>query len=317
MDIIEKILAHEELIKSPPVLMDIGASGALHAKWKSIATRSVCIAFDADSREMGFVEKKSDTFKKLIVFGKVVTDQASEEIDFFLTKSPFCSSSLEPDIERLKVWSFQDHFLIEKKVKLKAIRLTEALQEAGIGTIDWFKTDTQGTDLRLFKSLPEYIRRKVIIAEFEPGIIDAYKGEDKLYEVMQYMDQEGYFMSGIDVKQAQRLNPEVVNGMSGLHRRALNKSMTKSPGWAEVCYINPLATGSFDKRTYLLTYLFAFVEKQYGFAIEIANSGYAATQDPYFLELKDRAIRKIKHNNLGWPRAMVKRAGAKLLSYLG
>jgi len=296
--------------------MDIGASGELHAKWKEIAKYSICIAFDADNREMGFAEKETNTFRRLIVFSRVVTDKAVNEIDFYLTKSPFCSSSLEPDIERLKVWSFEEHFHVEQKIRLKAIHLAEALREAKIDRIDWFKTDTQGTDLRLFKSLPDEIRNRVIVAEFEPGIIDAYKGEDKVHEVMNYMDRQGYFMSTMDVKSTIRINPAELNKFSSLHKRAVNSCLVKSPGWAEITYLNTLKSGIVERRTYLLTYLFACLEKQFGFAIEIAMEGYNKTNDPFFLELKESSINKIKSNNLSWPRVMIKKAGSKLLSYL-
>ena len=316
MNVIEKILSHQDFELAPPVLIDIGASGELHAKWKEIARYSICIAFDADNREMGFTEKETDTFRKLIVFSKVVTDREENEIDFFLTKSPFCSSSLEPDIEKLKDWAFREHFNVEQKIRLKAIRLAAALQEAKIDRIDWLKTDTQGTDLRLFESLPDEIRNKVIMAEFEPGIIDAYEGEDKLHEVMNYMDQQGYFMSTLDVKSTIRINPAVLNKFSTFHKRAVNKCLIKSPGWAEVSYLNTLKSGTFERRTYLLTYLFACLEKQFGFAIEIAKDGYDKTKDSFFLELKESSINKIKSNNLGWPRVMIKKAGNKLLSYL-
>lgn len=315
-DVIGKILATDEIVSAPPVLMDIGASGELHAKWKEIARYSICIAFDADNREMDFTEKESETFKRLIVFSRVVTDQDVEEIDFFLTRSPYCSSSLEPENRKLKVWSFQELFQVERKIKLKAIRLTEALREAKIERIDWFKTDTQGTDLRLFKSLPDEVRDNVLIAEFEPGIIDAYAGEDKLYDVMHYMNDKGYFMSGMEVKGTQRISPAELKDFQPFHRKALHHCMIKSPGWAEVSYINALEKGTYDKRSYLLTYLFAYLEKQFGFAIEIAKSGFEATQDPIFMELNEEAIKKIKRNNLSWPRVMIKKAGNKFFSYM-
>jgi len=314
MDIIDEILLKEEFKNAPPVLIDIGASGELHSKWKKIAKYSICIAFDADNREMAFAEKETNTFKKLIVFSRVVTDQDNKEIDFYLTKSPFCSSSLEPDTEQLRDWSFRELFQVEKKIKLKAIRITEALQEAKISLVDWFKTDTQGTDLRLFQSLPESIREKVIIAEFEPGIIDGYKGEDKLYDTISYMHKYGFYMSNMEVKGVQRINPNYLNDFSGIHKKALQKCLKKSPGWAEVTYMNRLKTGTHDKRTYLLSYVFALIEKQFGFAIEIANQGFLITNDGYFNELKNYAIKKIKNNNYKWPLIMTQKAINKILT---
>ena len=50
MKIIQKVLESVYFENKPPVLIDIGASGEINAKWKAIASYSVCIAFDADER---------------------------------------------------------------------------------------------------------------------------------------------------------------------------------------------------------------------------------------------------------------------------
>lgn len=316
MDVIEKILNRQEIVSAPPILVDIGASGELHAKWSRIAKHSICIAFDADSRELGFTEKESDTFRKLIVFNSAVTDKSGNEIDFYLTQSPFCSSALEPDLDSLKKWSFKELFLVERKIKLKATQLETALKEAGINRIDWFKTDTQGTDLRLFKSLPDPIRSNVLAAEFEPGIIDGYKGEDKLYEVMQYMHDQQFFMSRMDVKGAHRIEADELRAFPAAQQHSWRHFLIKSPGWAEVTYLNTLKGGPYEKRTYLLAYLFAWLEQQYGFALDIAKHGFAQTNDPFFEELKNSAAGKIKNNALNWPRMLARKVVGKLLSYL-
>ena len=53
-----------------------------------------------------------------------------------------------------------------------------ALSKAGVDYVDWYKSDSQGTDMSIFDSLPKNISNKILAAEFEPGIIDAYQGED-------------------------------------------------------------------------------------------------------------------------------------------
>ena len=51
MKIIDQILRSEHFRDQPPVLIDIGASGGIHSKWKYIAKYSYCIAFDADDKK--------------------------------------------------------------------------------------------------------------------------------------------------------------------------------------------------------------------------------------------------------------------------
>ncbi|MBI1770262.1 MAG: FkbM family methyltransferase [Bacteroidetes bacterium] len=303
---IDHILQRNEFQNNPPVLVDIGASGEIHHKWKKIAKYAICIAFDADDREMNFTENISSGFKKLITINRIVTDRIDGEVDFFLTQSPFCSSTLEPDLGKLSKWPFQNLFTVEKKIKLKAVQLVDALKNAGINGIDWLKIDTQGTDLRLFKSLPEIIRNNTLIAEFEPGIIDAYKGEDKLYEVIGFMSKSGFYMSSIDIKGVQRIDQNTIAQFSRLQQRAFRGSHKISPGWGEVCYMNSMENEIMDKRSYLLAYVFALIEKQYGFALEIAEKGAKKTGDVFFNDLKNHALKRISNIQFKWPFFAVK-----------
>ena len=75
MDIIDQILSCPLLLENPPVLLDIGASGEIHAKWKAIAKYSICIAFDADDREIGFAASESKGYRKLSVFNSLRSEE--------------------------------------------------------------------------------------------------------------------------------------------------------------------------------------------------------------------------------------------------
>jgi len=204
MNIIDKILSRSEFAENPPVLLDIGASGEIHPKWRRIAPYSVCIAFDADQREMGYTVKKSSGYRKLYVYNSIVAAEEQNETDFYLTRSPFCSSLLQPDQQNLKEWAFGGLFEVERTVRLKTATIPQVLAEIGIGKIDWFKTDSQGTDLRLFNSLGEERINRVLVAEFEPGIIDSYLGEDKLWQLMAYMEKKPFWMVSLEVIGSQR-----------------------------------------------------------------------------------------------------------------
>src|SRR5829696_6855701 len=104
MKIIQDILQSEYFANKPPVLIDIGASGEINAKWKPIAPYSVCIAFDADDRDFQVNENTNAGYKKLISLNRIVTAGQSRNQTFFLTASPYCSSLLEPDNEKLTPW---------------------------------------------------------------------------------------------------------------------------------------------------------------------------------------------------------------------
>lgn len=320
MNIIDKILSREEFKDKPPVLLDIGASGAIHLKWKGIAKHSVCIAFDADVREMGYVVKESSGFRKLYLYNSIVTDRPISAPEFYLTKSPYCSSLLQPKQQSLDNWAFAELFEVERKVKLKAAALPMVLEEIGIRKIDWFKTDSQGMDLRLFDSLGDEHINKILVAEFEPGIIDAYEGEDKLWSLMAYMEKRPFWMTALDIKGSQRINREITTErLSGFDKKMLQALLKASPGWGEVSYMNSFAKDALclEKRDFLLGWVFAVTEKQYGFALEIAMKGYGRFNDPVFFELRDHACKLIKIGYLKLPAYIVKKVNQKLSDLLG
>lgn len=291
MNLITEILTRKEFELQPPILIDVGASGELNSKWQEIAKFSICIAFDADSREFGFVEKETSKFKKLIIFNSILDESSnSKEKKFYLTSSPYCSSILDTDLTSLSDWLFKDLFLVEKIVDCKVTNLKEVMSELKISYIDWFKTDSQGIDLRLFKSLGDEICKKVLAVEFEPGIIDAYKTEDKFWHVLEYMEGKPFWMDEMKVQGTQRLSAELakkefptINVHNGW------EYMKQSPCWVEISYTNTFTSiDEFSLRDILLGIAISISKEQYGFAFEIAHKASEIYSDNFLNYLKKR-----------------------------
>jgi hypothetical protein len=284
--LVNKVLSLPLFEQKPPVLVDVGASGAIHAYWKTIAPFAICLAFDADDRELHIEEKANSSFKKLLVFNSLVHPTTRGDLDFYLTKSPYCSSALEPDTAALGAWAFSDKFTVERKISLKSILLSDAMERAGIDYVDWFKTDSQGLDLNLFLSFPESVRDKILIAEFEPGIIDAYKGEDKLFKTLEYMSAQPFWLAELQLKGSQRISGEELDQLTKnpLKKKLISFSLKSAPGWGEMLYMNTLASIE-NERELLLAWVMATVIEQHGFAIEVARKGLTATTQPLFREL--------------------------------
>jgi hypothetical protein len=294
MTIFRSLLSRQEFQSKPPVLIDIGASEKMNPAWESIAQFSICLAFDADNRDLEYAKRESELYKKLYVFNRLVSTSEAEETDFYLTKFPYCSSSLKPNLDSLKNWSISQFFETDKIVRLKSMTISAALAQAGLDYIDWFKIDSQGTDLRIFQSLELPIIEKILMAEFEPGIINAYYGEDKLYTLMAYMDGLGFWLSKLNVQGAQRLNLELVNQRLSridqifikFDQHYAKSLICTSPCWGEATYLNTFQDITrYKLRDVMLGWIFATLENQCGFALELAIQGERIFADPVFEEL--------------------------------
>ena len=98
------------------MLVDIGASGGVPELWKPISAYCHCLAFDADKRDVGILETQDSGFRSLKVVPRVVTAGDETTLPFFLTESPHCSSSLTPQSDRLRSYSFASAFNVVKKL---------------------------------------------------------------------------------------------------------------------------------------------------------------------------------------------------------
>lgn len=313
---IDTILQRQEFIDAPPVLVDIGASGGLHPDWKPLAPYSQCLAFEPDSRERQRIETMKSRFRQLFVMDAIVSDGGKPETDFFLTKSPFCSSTLEPRTETLKHWAFADLFEVMQRTRLKSVSLPKVLRKFGIGRVDWFKTDSQGTDLRLFTSLPPAVRRSVLAAEFEPGIMDAYVGEDKLEEILGLLGKDGFWLSDFRIQGSQRFAVEVVRRKFNVAVRKYFSDIHKtSPGWGELSFLRDLKGSAHrPKRDLLLLCAIGMIKKQYGFVWEVAELGAKRFPDDLFGRIQEYAVRRTTAGMWRLPLVFARRVIDKVLN---
>jgi FkbM family methyltransferase len=294
LDYIQRILTRPELADDPPVLVEIGASGGTHGAWKALAPYSIAIAFDPDSREMQAVHAESRGYRRLCVIPAAAVAEQAAETEFYLTRSPQCSSLLEPDGSSLADWEFARLFDVASKARVPCVRIADALASAGVARVDWFKTDSQGIDLRLFLSLDEALRRRVLAAEFEPGIIDAYKGEDKLWSVLASMDRRDFWLARMRVRGTLRIHQDDAQRLSPGDPEALGAALPRTPGWTELTYLNTFrGAGPFTDRDRMLGWTIACLHDQFGFALELAARARLASTDPIFDELHAHAERQI------------------------
>lgn len=186
-------------------------------------------------------------------------------------------------MEQLEDWAFADKFTVEKTATKPATTLKRVLKEVGVTTIDWFKSDSQGLDLRLFASLPNEIRSGLTVAEFEPGFIDAYKGEDKIHDLLGYMESQPFWLADIVIKGPRRISSASLRSVtsSPFMRKLVELSMKPSPGWAELTYLR-IIKEKLTVRQLLFSWVAARILGQHGWAYEVATRGRTLYDDPIF-----------------------------------
>ena len=259
-----------------PVLVDIGASAGPPVVWEPFAKNSVYVGFDPDLREIQDIPEGK--FARSIIFNDAVTSDAGQtEIEFYLTHSPYCSSTLAPDTESLANYLFSDLFITERMVSVRSCSLNAVIDRLGLSRVDWFKTDSQGTDLRLFQSLRDDLRDRVLAIDIEPGLIDAYQGEDLFVDAHRELLYQGFWLSKLNVKGTVRMKRNTLQAIASRHPKCTDtlvySAVQPSPGWCEASYLRTLESlqnRNAHSRDYALLWVFAMVEKQWGYGLDIA-----------------------------------------------
>jgi hypothetical protein len=293
-------MRHPALREDPPVVVDIGAAGSPPREWKLLAPHAVCVAFDADARDFRVSTSREGGWRELHRVNRLVAAQDSASVRFHLTHSPHCSSVLRPRSDSLSAWAFHEQFRVTAEVELPASGIAAALAAVGVHRVDWYKSDTQGTDLRILEALPRECVTRILALDLEPGIIDAYEGEDKLHAVMARMDELPFWIAEMRVKGSQRIASEDLQALPWTHRRGIARVIRESPGWCEISYLNDFSTLADDLRAHLLGWVFASIRSRHGFAMRIAREGMHRFGDPIFDELLAYTRRRVVV--LGWLR---------------
>lgn len=315
MGLIQRLLRHPALQEKPPVLVDIGASGGVSRKWRPLAPFSICVAFEPDRREAAQLKRSSTPFLSFHAYAAAVSEGAERETVFHLTSSPFCSSRLRPDEAALADYAFAPLFKVERTITLPTTDLPSVLSQLGLERVDWFKVDSQGTDLRLFESLGPRILEKVIVAEFEPGIIDAYTGEDKLVDLMRFMDERGFWASSMRVQGSPRVNSKLIRDrLAKRFHSHLSAALQPAPGWAEIEYFNDFKSERLGKREFLLGFVFAYIRGHYGFALELAVRGKDRFGGTPFAELEATALNRIRRSFARLPLTLARSLAGRFAS---
>jgi hypothetical protein len=283
-----------------PVLLDVGAAGPQPKIWQSIARHSRYVGFDPDHRELCQASKAA--FYDATIIGEAVTDDEASEVLFYLTKSPYCSSRLKPDCKSLESFLFSDLFVVERETRVRATNLNETLRRLDLPVVDWIKLDTQGTDLRLFQSLRPEIRNHVLALDIEPGLIDAYEGEDLFVEAHRELTHSGFWLSSIEIHGTIRMRRSTLEYLTSRTKNfsetMISETARKSPGWCEARYfrtLESLAQIGVSQRDYVLLWLFALLDRHFGVALDLAVT-YEKTfgSDPVSHLLMDEPLRQIR-----------------------
>ena len=164
-------------------IIDIGTN--LGIDLKNYPLKSNIYSFEPNPICQNYLKENFKNYSNLKLFNSAVGDLKGI-YQFNLTKDTYSSSLLELNekYKNNKVLSFSETIMID------VINLNDIIEEENINQIDFYKSDTQGYDLKILKSLGENIR---LIKRGRIEVVNKnnqiYKGQDNyLEDIVKYLE---------------------------------------------------------------------------------------------------------------------------------
>lgn len=183
-------------------IVDIGASGGIHPKFKKVINNLKGILFEPDPRE--FSRLKGSAPNDHIVLNTALSEM-SGEVDFHLCKKQEVSSIYLPNNEFLINFPDLNRFSITKTIKLIADTLDNQLDKNGIKDIDFIKSDTEGSELSILKGA-ENVLHKVVGLELEIYFAPVRVNQPLFHDVNKYLIENNFSLVNIRRFYWKRLN---------------------------------------------------------------------------------------------------------------
>lgn len=179
------------LKKSKITLVDVGASGGVHKRWKKINGSLFTLLFEPDNRSFLELSKNAKDHNSH-VFNYALSDKEGVT-KFFLCKVKQKSSCLEPNFDFLKLFHNPDRFSVVDQLECKCNTLDNILSNVSFGPVDFIKLDTQGTELDILRG-SEKTLDDVFGVEVEVEFAKLYKNQSLFFDVNHYITNKNFVL---------------------------------------------------------------------------------------------------------------------------
>lgn len=171
-------------------LVDIGARGGLPVRWRDLASILDVVAFEPDAAEaarlaMSFGPVRSTTVVPVAVWS------APGRRTLYVTRSPGCSSLLEPNRELLAGFPDAARWEVVATPEVELSTLDDSLRAAGARNADFIKIDVQGGALNVLQGAAHTLET-VVALEIEVEFVSLYRGEALFADIDAHVRSLGF-----------------------------------------------------------------------------------------------------------------------------
>lgn len=183
----EAVLPRKLLANAPLTVVDVGASGGVSPIWRQ---------FGADARIIGFEpnrdEAEKDVFADNVRIYPMGLGKQSGTQQLRICTFPYASHTLPIVEEFWRRFPNYDYFELDRLETIEVTDFDGFAQANAIGPVDFFKLDTEGTELDILQGAQRALEASVLGVQIEVGFSEYHHGRAVFAEVDTFMRAHGF-----------------------------------------------------------------------------------------------------------------------------
>ena len=197
-------------------LVDVGARGGLHPRWRRCGAPVRAIGFDADAAECERLNRGA-TGVRYLPYALGPEDGARTTLH--LTRDPGSSSVYPPNEALVRDFPFGAQLTVERRVPVTVTTLDLVCDREGFAP-DAIKLDVQGAELGILRGAERALGGALVL-ETEVEFQSLYEGQPLFHDVDQHMRARGWLLLGLRRAFWRRFATSVADGGTLVHGDAL------------------------------------------------------------------------------------------------
>lgn len=188
------------------IIVDVGAKGGAHWRWRNCAFPIKFIGFEPDVQECKRLTNDREIYLPYALWS------STGERTLYRIHSPFGSSFFEPNYPFICRFIESVHYEPRPPIKIQSHRLDDALATIAVADIDMLKVDTEGADLEILKGAGTLLS-KIVAVEVEVWFDQVSKGAPFFADIDNYLRANGFHL--FDLAKANYFRRSLVGGPKG------------------------------------------------------------------------------------------------------
>jgi FkbM family methyltransferase len=200
------MLVNNILNGSQLVAVDVGAANGLPETWQMLRSSSAffyLIEPNPDScanLPRYFKPEEAGTYKII----PVAVSGTGGTRKLYVSNASTGSSLLSPNTRLAKEYVSPEYLFPLKILQVETRTLADIFDELGEQQLDFFKLDTQGTELEILQGLSSDRMNRVLGVELEIGMPGGYRNQGQFSDVQKFMVEHGLELFDLRLSRTQR-----------------------------------------------------------------------------------------------------------------